>query len=374
MRLSILVCTVVHNPQDARILHRQIRALLDAGHAVTYAAPFTAYGVEPWPEVTPIDLPRAVGRKRLAALRAARRLLRHEGRAVDLVLLHDPELLLAAIGAGLGDAVVWDVHEDTPAAIEAKPWLPAALRPLARGFVRGLERFAERRFHLLLAEAGYRTRFKGVHPVVLNTTYVPDKVVPPGDERAVYVGHLTAARGVDTLVDAARLLKGSGLSIDLVGAADAYAKKVLRAAHQEGLLTWHGFLPNNEAMDLVDGALCGFSLLRDLPNYRHSMPTKVLEYMGRGVPVVTTPLPAAVTLTTVHRCGIIVPFDDAEAVADAVLRLRNEPELRASMGEYGHQAARASYHWPDSAGDFVAHLEGWAVTAGARSRPSLRTI
>ena len=33
--MRVLVCTVVHNPADARILHRQIRALLDAGHEVT---------------------------------------------------------------------------------------------------------------------------------------------------------------------------------------------------------------------------------------------------------------------------------------------------------------------------------------------------
>ena len=37
--VHVLVMTVVHHPEDARILHRQIRALVDAGHEVTYAAP-----------------------------------------------------------------------------------------------------------------------------------------------------------------------------------------------------------------------------------------------------------------------------------------------------------------------------------------------
>ena len=37
--MRVVVCTVVHHPADARIFYRQIRALLDAGHDVTYIAP-----------------------------------------------------------------------------------------------------------------------------------------------------------------------------------------------------------------------------------------------------------------------------------------------------------------------------------------------
>ena len=63
--MHVLVMTVVHHPEDARILHRQVRALVDAGHEVTYAAPYTARGVVPRPWVTGVDLPRAAERKRL---------------------------------------------------------------------------------------------------------------------------------------------------------------------------------------------------------------------------------------------------------------------------------------------------------------------
>ena len=41
--LRALVVTVVHHPEDARIRHRQIAALLEAGWHVTYAAPFSGY-------------------------------------------------------------------------------------------------------------------------------------------------------------------------------------------------------------------------------------------------------------------------------------------------------------------------------------------
>jgi glycosyltransferase involved in cell wall biosynthesis len=355
-----VVCTVVHDPHDARILHRQIRALLVAGHTVTYAAPFSAYGAEPWPSLTGVDLPRAVGRHRRAALAAARRVLRIHGKSADIVLVHDPELLLVLPGLHLPGVVVWDVHEDTSAALVAKGWLPGLLRPLTRAGIRMTEEWAERRLRLLLAEDGYRHRFRREHPVVPNTTYVPESVQSPGDQRVVYVGHLAAARGVDVIVETARRLAGSGLTVDVVGHADSYARRLLDGAQAEGVLHWRGFVPNNEAMALVDGSLCGLSLLQDLPNYRHSTPTKVLEYMAHGVPFVTTPLPGAVSLVETYHCGLVVPFDDPDATAAAVLRLRDDAELRRELGRRGHQAARASYHWPEAAREFVSQLEAWA--------------
>src|SRR5690606_15986463 len=138
-RVHVLVMTVVHHPEDARILHRQVRALVDAGHEVTYAAPYTARGVVPRPCVTGIDLPRASERKWLKARTAARRAFRSMRDKVHLVLLHAVELLLAVVGVRNRPPVVWDVHEDTPAALSLKPWLPPFLRPPVRFLARLLE-------------------------------------------------------------------------------------------------------------------------------------------------------------------------------------------------------------------------------------------
>jgi hypothetical protein len=37
--MRVVMCTIVHHPADARIYHRQIRALLDAGHEVRLHRP-----------------------------------------------------------------------------------------------------------------------------------------------------------------------------------------------------------------------------------------------------------------------------------------------------------------------------------------------
>ena len=79
---------------------------------------------------------------------------------------------------------------------------------------------------------------------------------------------------------------------------------------------------------MAQGALAGLSLLHDVPNYRQSLPTKVIEYMARGLPVITTPLPMAASIVGRAECGLVVPFGDVEAAAQAVLRLRDDPERR----------------------------------------------
>ena len=359
--MRVLVVTIVHNPQDARILHREIAAIRAAGHQVTYAAPFTAYGVERPTGLRTLDLPRAAGRHRVAAVRAARALIRREGPQHDLTLLHDPELLAAsaALPDGAGP-LVWDVHEDTAAAVTLKGWLPGPLRRPTAAVFRGVERVVERRRHLLLAEDGYVARFRRPHPVVPNSTVVPATVEPPGHDRVVYVGALSRARGALDLVAAGRLLAGTGITVHLVGGADSQVRDAVAAADAAGDVVWHGFVPNDEALRLLSGALAGLSLLHDEPNYRHSRPTKVIEYLAWGVPVITTPSPPAVALVESADAGVVVPFEDPEAVAEAVRSLAADPERVAAMARRGHEAALRDHDWARDGAAFVSQLERWA--------------
>jgi len=358
--MNVLVVTVVHDPRDARILHRQIAALLAAGHRVTFAAPFRDYGVEPPAGVRPVDLARARGRHRLTAARRARTVIRAEASAHDVVLVHDPELLLAVAGVR-GPVVVWDVHEDTAAALTLKDWMPRYARRAAAAGVRTAESWAEGHVRLLLAEEGYRERFASEHPVVPNSTPSPDAVVPSGGTRVVYVGSLSRARGAHEMVELGRSLLADGIEVHLLGSADADTAPLLREAHDAGWVRWHGFVPNDEAMELVDGALAGLSLLHDEPNYRHSRPTKVIEYMAHGVAVVSTPTPPARDLVEATGCGILVPFGDVDAARDAVLRLRDDTDARQAMADRGRARALAEFDWRRDGDEFVAILERWVA-------------
>jgi glycosyltransferase involved in cell wall biosynthesis len=357
--VRVLVVTVVHDPEDTRIAHRQIIALRSAGHEVTFAAPFTDYG-RPLPsDLDSIDLPRAVGTHRFAAARAARRLVRQRRADFDIVLLHDPELVAATAGID-ATGLVWDVHEDTAAAIAMKSWLPRLARPLAGLFVRRVERFAEVRLPLLLAEESYGGRFRYQHPVVPNSAVLSvDRPPMPGTDRVVYLGRLTRHRGAFELIELGRRL-APDIAVHLVGPADGDCRAQLRQAHNDGVIVWHGFVPNAEALPLLHEALAGLSLLHDQPNYAYSLPTKIVEYMANGLPVITTPNPSSADLVQKHDCGLVVPFGDVDAAEAAIWRLVDDVGLRTRMADSGRTAAEEFYSWASDAPRFVTLLEGWA--------------
>lgn len=363
----ILVVTVVHHPDDARIRHRQIASLLSAGWEVTYAAPWDGYGLEPpldVPGLTPLDITRSHGRRRLTAQRAARKMLRREGPVHDVILLHDPELVPATLGSSL-PPVVWDVHEDTRAVVALRSWVPDAVRGPLGSIAAMVERMAERRMVLLLADHEYADRFAQEHLVVPNTTPVP--VDPPaagqpdadGRLRVVYLGSNARERGVQQLVDVGRQLTertAGQVCLEIIGPAHGEASGILAAARAAGHVQWTGFLPAGEALARLDGALAGLSLLHDVANFRPSMPTKVVEYLAHGIPVITTPLPRAVELVERSGAGVVVPFLDVDRTVEQLIRWAADTDAAAALGRQGHELALRELDWARHAPAFVAEM------------------
>ncbi|WP_202865030.1 glycosyltransferase [Serinicoccus sediminis] len=361
----ILVVTVVHHPEDARIRHRQVTSLLEAGWQVTFAAPFTGHGVEQptgVPGLTPVDVTRSTGRRRLAAQRDARRVLRELGPRHDVVLLHDPELVPATLGVSL-PVTVWDVHEDTRAVVALRSWVPDRLRGPLASVASALERSAERRMVLILADEDYADRFAQEHLVVPNTTPVPTDPPPagtPDDQgrlRVVYLGSLARERGVAELVAVGEQLRrrsGGRAVLQVVGPAHGAAVTAqLEEAQEQGHLEWIGFLPAREALGRLDGALAGLSLLHDVANFRPSMPTKVVEYIAHGIPVVTTPLPRAVELVERSGSGVVVPFHDVDRTVETLMGWVEDPEGAAETGRRGHALAARELDWSVHSRAFV---------------------
>ena len=367
--MRIAIATVVHDPRDARIRARQIESLVSAGHEVVFAAPFSATNAPPDPRFACVDVPRARGRNRRGPVRVAAAWIREQVNRADVILVHDPELVptLLRLPAGIRAVPIWDVHENNPAAISSRPYVPQLIRPLVRQILRAIERRAETKLRLLLAEFSYQERFALPHPVVLNVPWVDAELTanPAPLRRVVYVGSLTQARGVGAMCELARLLQPSGIAVHLIGPIDdAFSDAAITQAQADGVLTWHGRMANAQALDFVRSSAIGLSLLHDTPNHHGSMPTKVLEYLAQAVPVVTTALPLArdVVLAAVAGRVLNCPPDDAavaQAAATAIQEMLSNPDERAAMGLRGHAHMLAHYNWHRAGDEFVATLEQW---------------
>jgi glycosyltransferase involved in cell wall biosynthesis len=129
-------------------------------------------------------------------------------------------------------------------------------------------------------------------------------------------------------------------------------------------------------LGMLSGALAGLSLLHDEPNYRNSVPTKIIEYMAYGVPVITTPLPLATDLVRRAGAGVVIPFRDPAAAVAEILKLRADPIRRAEMGNAGHLVATAEFDWRQISIAFVNEIDRIAsqrdrsTSAGRSGGPS----
>ena len=111
-----------------------------------------------------------------------------------------------------------------------------------------------------------------------------------------------------------------------------------------------------------------------LPSYAENLPVSVLEAMAARLPVVGTPIAGTPEEIIEGETGFMVDPGDKDALADRLVRLLVDPDLRKKMGDAGR--ARAEAHFDN---EVVCNrlIELWraAIAAGtedtaAKFRPS----
>lgn len=157
-----------------------------------------------------------------------------------------------------------------------------------------------------------------------------------GPLTCLYVGQISHRKGIRTLLEAARRCRGLPVRFRLIG--PIVSREVL-----EGLpdnVVYEGpSLPGGvaEAMRRADCFV--------LPTIEDSFALVLFEAMATGLPVVTTTHAGASELIEDGRDGLIVPPGNAAALADAIRRLVEQPELRARLGEAACIKVQAAHSW-----------------------------
>jgi glycosyltransferase involved in cell wall biosynthesis len=169
-----------------------------------------------------------------------------------------------------------------------------------------------------------------------------------------FVGRFTRDKGIAQLYRAFVQVKQTFPDVRLLLLGDFEEGDPVDAAVRRGLESEPGVIfagmvkdtpPYYAAMDVLA-----------LPTYREGFPNVPLEAQAAGVPVVTTRVTGAVDSVIDGVTGLLVPAQDADALAQALIELVGHPERRKQMGraaaEWVEERFRRETVWAELVKDY----------------------
>ncbi|CAI8782396.1 Glycosyl transferase, group 1 family protein [Methylococcus capsulatus] len=189
-------------------------------------------------------------------------------------------------------------------------------------------------------------------PVPMGAT-IPERIedIPPVDDPrlagrrvVVYLGALERARRSEVMIEAMAAVRKEFPQALLVFVGDAedpgerlWFDALVRELGLQDHVLFTGWLPAEQARRYLRTAEIGLSPCARTPSLEVASPTKVIEYMAWGVPVVANDLPDQAYLIGETGGGLCVPLTP-EGFAAGILQLLRDPAAARRMGEAGRRA------------------------------------
>ncbi len=158
-----------------------------------------------------------------------------------------------------------------------------------------------------------------------------------------FIGRLTRPKGLVEFVEAARLVRPKFPTSRFIvcgGIVDdnpeAVSKADLEAWVEEGTIEWWGHCND------IPSVLSRVSVVV-LPSYHEGLPRALLEASAAARAIITTDTTGSREIGRNGVNGLLVPVRDVEALAEAILRLLNDPKLRARMGREGRRIVEREF-------------------------------
>jgi glycosyltransferase involved in cell wall biosynthesis len=253
--------------------------------------------------------------------------------------------------------VIVDVHGDWDTATEL---YGSRKRRLLAPVTRRLSRFSVRRADAVRTISEFTTQRvlrEGIEPASVFPAYVdfttflerPPAHLPP-QPRALFVGVLERYKNVDGLAAAWRLAveRMPDARLLVVGSGRERATIEQLVAELPEQTAWELRLTQEEVARVLDE-----STLLVLPSRSEGLPRIVIEAFCRGRPVVGTRSGGIPDIVEDGVSGVLVPPEDPEALADALVRVLSDHQLQEQLAE---GALASAGEWLQTPEQYAAHV------------------
>jgi glycosyltransferase involved in cell wall biosynthesis len=193
-------------------------------------------------------------------------------------------------------------------------------------------------------EADYGVRGVEVLPNITGGLPTPVEDLPMAaegfEDALLFVGRLRIRKGVEVMLEA--LARRDSSDARLLVAGDGEHGPALRQRVRElGLeerVRFLGHAPAGQVRALLRTARCLV-----VPSTYEGMPLVILEAMEAGLPIVATTVSGIPEVVVDGETGWLVPSEDPEALAEALVRVLGDPDDARRRGEAGRARLEAHY-------------------------------
>jgi glycosyltransferase involved in cell wall biosynthesis len=175
-----------------------------------------------------------------------------------------------------------------------------------------------------------------------------------------YVGTMGMAHGLETLIAAAeQLQKALPNAMFLLIGEGAERERIVELASARGLTNVR-FL-DQQSRDRIPGYISASDvclvMLKKTDLFKTVIPTKLLEYMSCERPVIVAVDGQARQVVEEAGAGVFVEPEESRALAEAIIALSADPQLRESLGVNGRKYIVAHLSRERTAQDYIAVLQ-----------------
>jgi glycosyltransferase involved in cell wall biosynthesis len=164
-------------------------------------------------------------------------------------------------------------------------------------------------------------------------------------DQIVYAGNIGHAQDLDLVIQAVQLINQKRhLEFIIAGGGETkiHLEHLVNSASLQKIVHFPGILPRKEIPRLFSESLLGVAPLKNLQSLEYAAPTKVYEYLSCSIPFVGCGTGEIQDLAYGSGAGVIAK-NSPESIAEAILRLVDDPIMRAKMGDSGREFVEQKY-------------------------------
>jgi glycosyltransferase involved in cell wall biosynthesis len=301
----------------------------------------------------------------------------------DVIVATSPQMLTGLAGWWLGAA------RRKPWVLEVRDLWPDSIISVGvmqeNLFIRLLRRLEHRLYRhaarVVAVSSGIKDRLiargvpaakVGVVPNGVNCRRMADaketaaaREIPPSSGRftAAYVGTHGMAQGLETVLQAANLLRDNDVHFNFVGDG-ARRQAMVALAGQMGLknVSFAGLVPLAAAAEYLHASDVVLIPLKRTDQIEITLPGKIFEAAAAGKPMIVSAEGASADLILRYEAGLVVSPENPPALAAAIRRLQKDAGLREKLAQ-GSLALARDFDREHFARDMLIELQR-AIAAG----------